>query len=68
MHHFRFFSLTTAIIFGVLLGLSTTQSDAQGLGQLYIEVLTEDGEAVEGLAPEHFSIMNDGNELEIVSA
>ncbi len=68
MHCFRFFSLTSSIIFVVLLGLSPIRSDAQSLGQLYIEVLTASGDAVEGLAPEHFSIINDGNELEIVSA
>ena len=68
MHCFRFFSLTSSVIFVVLLGLLPIRSDAQSLGQLYIEVLTASGDAVEGLAPEHFSIINDGNELEIVSA
>ena len=33
-----------------------------------LEVLTACGAAVEGLTPDLFSIMNDGNELEIVSA
>ena len=48
----------TDIIFGVLLGLSPARSDAQGLGQLYIEVLTASGAAIEGLTPDSFSIMS----------
>ena len=68
MHGPQRVSLSPCIAFGVLLSLIAASASGQALGELYFEVLTPGGDAVEGLTPDSFSILNEGNTLRVVSA
>ena len=61
-------SLSRCIAFGVLLSLIAASASGQALEEIYFEVLTPGGDAVEGLTPDNCSIINNGTRLRVVSA
>ena len=61
-------ALSPCIAFGVWLNLIAASASGQAREEIYFEVLTPGGDAVEGLTPGNFSILNNGTRLRIVSA